>query len=386
MFRIEYRPFGSSAPWQDMGTTFADEEHAREAIAEYVSRGCDRDENLREYRMVPTTADTTADWRVWRKDSDRWVVSAFCRSGKQEAIDHAVMQNRAYNTDVFMAANWNPNDTTADVLPDHGSKGGEVSSPTTPEFISKEEATRLIGHAAFLPFWGYVDLPDGRRLFGAKMLGERWDFWLRGTVTSESGRKGGEVDPWEEIRNDPRFDIAPDREYLLELVRAEKRAAESVNRQFAEWSNAGTHSPTTRRSLTTCLIVGCHCEGRKEGEGTGLSAHRPIKLHEGGFLYYSATYGPRYGDPIGQYISLVPGLAEDAAHRAAQFEANDMPGYCNAGEDGAPCGDCCLCEPDLSVWGETTFSGREIGDVLTADELRSARRDLLAGKVVWLSR
>ena len=98
-------------------------------------------------------------------------------------------------------------------------------------------------------------------------------------------------------------------------------------------------------------------------------------------IYYAASYGPRYGDPIATYVSLKPGLAEDAAERAAEWERQELPSYC---EDETCDGTCSFCDPDVCVWGECgTYRAR---DLFTLAELREHRRALLRGDVVCLSR
>lgn len=44
-------------------------------------------------------------------------------------------------------------------------------------YISKEEALKLV---AVLPMCGWVDLKDGRRLFGFKLKGDKWSVWIKG--------------------------------------------------------------------------------------------------------------------------------------------------------------------------------------------------------------
>lgn len=125
--------------------------------------------------------------------------------------------------------------------------------------------------------------------------------------------------------------------------------------------------------MTVCNIVGCACQGTGE-------THHPLKAYEGGYRYFAASYGPRFGDPQGTYVALIVGRAEDAAERAAEWERNELPSYC---EDEACKGDCAFCDPDVTTWGESTYSAK---DLFTAAELKKHRRDLLAGKVVCLSR
>jgi hypothetical protein len=99
-----------------------------------------------------------------------------------------------------------------------------------------------------------------------------------------------------------------------------------------------------------------------------------------GFTYYAASFGPRYGEGSGVYVSLVVGAAEEAAEKGMEWEKEELPGYC---EDPDCKGDCSFCDPDLCLWGESSYRGK---DLFTAQELRENRRALLAGEVVYLSR
>ena len=41
------------------------------------------------------------------------------------------------------------------------------------------------------------------------------------------------------------------------------------------------------------------------------------------FYYYAASVWPRYGDTLVTFVALKPGLAEEAAAKAAEFEVNE---------------------------------------------------------------
>lgn len=125
--------------------------------------------------------------------------------------------------------------------------------------------------------------------------------------------------------------------------------------------------------MITCSIVGCTCQGSQDG-------HRPMKAHECGFTYYAASYWHRFCEPNGVYVSLVPGKAEEAAVRGADFEAEECKGSCS---DDLCEGDCSLCVPDICTGGEFTY---RVKDLFSPQELMRHRRELLAGDVVWLDR
>lgn len=128
---IAYRAFGSSDPWQDMGTTFDDEDHAREAIAELISTFTQRDEDLREYRMFPVRPTWTAGQAVLVSNptmpQPRHGRVVRCEEDSRRCLVEFADDSREwvgwYRMSVVRSA-----DTSAD----HGSKGGAVSSPTTP--------------------------------------------------------------------------------------------------------------------------------------------------------------------------------------------------------------------------------------------------------------
>lgn len=123
--------------------------------------------------------------------------------------------------------------------------------------------------------------------------------------------------------------------------------------------------------MITCNILGCACQGTGEG-------HRPLKAWRYGYTFYAASYGPRYGDPSGTYVALIVGRAEDATEKAAQFEREDLPSYCDTN-----CGDCSFCCPDVCTWGESAYQAK---DLFTPAELREHRHALLKGEVIYLSR
>lgn len=97
-----------------------------------------------------------------------------------------------------------------------------------------------------------------------------------------------------------------------------------------------------------------------------------------GFTYYSAGYGPRYGDWTGQAVCLDARKVEDAIEKAAEFERKELPGYCEE-----QCGDCPFCCPDVITGMVFSYRAKEL---FSAKELMEHRRDLLKGEVVWLSR
>jgi hypothetical protein len=110
-----------------------------------------------------------------------------------------------------------------------------------------------------------------------------------------------------------------------------------------------------------------------------LATRDAAKFHGAdGFTYWTCGYGPRFGDFTGQYVSLVPGKAEEAAEKAAEWETEELPGYCEEA-----CGDCAFCCPDVVTGMETNLSAR---DLFSARELMRHRRDLLKGDVVFLDR
>lgn len=106
--------------------------------------------------------------------------------------------------------------------------------------------------------------------------------------------------------------------------------------------------------------------------------------------YVAASYYPRYGDPLGTYVALADHstgsartcnaalLVEEAAAKAAQFEHDELPGYCDTA-----CGDCSLCCPDILAGMAFTFDAKELFSVA---ELREHRRALVNGEVVFLPR
>ena len=106
-----------------------------------------------------------------------------------------------------------------------------------------------------------------------------------------------------------------------------------------------------------CHITGCKCSGLN---------HKQVKAYEGGYTYYAAWYGQRYGDGS-VCISLVPGQAERIAEESAAFDAEEMGDYCDT--------------PAIISGNEFTHSAK---DLFTAAELREHRHDLLAGKVIIL--
>jgi hypothetical protein len=102
--------------------------------------------------------------------------------------------------------------------------------------------------------------------------------------------------------------------------------------------------------------------------------------------YNAIAYGPRYGDPIGVMVTLRRANEDSrisfdkallAAEKAAQFERDELPGYC---EDS--CGDCSFCCPDVLTW-EGYHAAKYL---FTPAELREHRRALVAGEVVVLYR
>lgn len=104
-----------------------------------------------------------------------------------------------------------------------------------------------------------------------------------------------------------------------------------------------------------------------------------------GKRYYAASYGHRYGDPCQTFVSLRPNLAGDAAERAMQFEADDLPGYCDVEHDDSfPESDCSLCNPDLCLYGESTYTADDL--FMNLRELGEHRHDLALGKVIVLTR
>ena len=83
---------------------------------------------------------------------------------------------------------------------------------------------------------------------------------------------------------------------------------------------------------------------------------------------------------MGTWVSLISGEAEEAAEKSADFEREEMPGYCDSGEEDCQCS---LCDPDIVVWNESRYTAR---DLFTARELMECRRALLRGEAVYLSR
>ena len=126
--------------------------------------------------------------------------------------------------------------------------------------------------------------------------------------------------------------------------------------------------------MTVCNIMRCACKGTKP-------CHQPFKAYEGGYMYYAAWYGPRFGDGS-VCISLVPGEAARIAEESAAFDRDDKWAYCDdADHKNGPCDNygCPYC--DIQAGMESIVNVR---DLFTARELKDRRRDLLAGKVVIL--
>jgi len=101
--------------------------------------------------------------------------------------------------------------------------------------------------------------------------------------------------------------------------------------------------------------------------------------------YYAASYGPRYGDPSGTFVSLREGVAEDAAIRGYEFELEELPGYCDVEHDSEfPESDCNLCNPDLCFYGESTYDARDLFS--SVSELARYAHELAKGGAVFLER
>ena len=130
--------------------------------------------------------------------------------------------------------------------------------------------------------------------------------------------------------------------------------------------------------MLTCRIVGCDCAGENAWVASGT--HWPQKAYKGGYIYYAASYGERYGDPMGTWVSLVPGKAEEMADKDADEWREEMPLSCDSGKKDCQCP---LCEPDIVVWGESSYAAK---DLFTGRELMECRRDLLRGEAVYLPR
>ena len=124
--------------------------------------------------------------------------------------------------------------------------------------------------------------------------------------------------------------------------------------------------------MQTCNTVGCPCKGTNDYRSLGFSnsPHYPMKAYEGGYIYYAASYGYSYNDPIATFVSLVPGKAERAAEKAAEEEWES----CQENDE----------ELDIVVYGECgTYPA---GDLFTARELLEHRHALLRGETVCLDR
>lgn len=135
--------------------------------------------------------------------------------------------------------------------------------------------------------------------------------------------------------------------------------------------------------MRLCNVVGCPCEGTNSDRAIGFGTsrgpnHYEVKAYENGFRYYAASYGPRYGDPIGTYVSLRPNRAAIAADSAAAIERREIIDAC---EDDACDGSCA--EGIICYGPDAVFRAK---DLFSPAELREHRRALLRGEVVCLSR
>lgn len=130
--------------------------------------------------------------------------------------------------------------------------------------------------------------------------------------------------------------------------------------------------------MKACRIVGCRWTPAKGETVCPIHNLEAIKLHEHGFIYYAASWGPRYCDPVETYVSLLPGVAERLAQSAADLEKTEAFLAC----DDPDCdGTCCL--RDIVTWGEHTHRAK---DLFSAAELKEQRRALLQGNAVCLGR
>ena len=130
--------------------------------------------------------------------------------------------------------------------------------------------------------------------------------------------------------------------------------------------------------LKICSYVGCPCEGTHDKRSAGRPSdnHHPIKAYEGGYIFYVASYGPRYCNADTTFVSLRPGAALEAAEQAADYDRANWPAYC----DNESCEGKC-CKPDMCVYDDGPTPTRSI---FIAEELRMYRRILLKGGIVTL--
>ena len=109
-----------------------------------------------------------------------------------------------------------------------------------------------------------------------------------------------------------------------------------------------------------------------------------MKAHEGGFTWYAASYGSRWSEPLGTFVSLVPCQVNQAADDAAEQHQQDMRELDEEGRH--PEGSCHLhgCDIcDIQVWAGTHYRTE---DLFSPAELRKHRRALLRGEMVHLTR
>ena len=99
------------------------------------------------------------------------------------------------------------------------------------------------------------------------------------------------------------------------------------------------------------------------------------------FYYYAASVWPRYGDTLVTFVALKPGLAEEAAAKAAEFEVNERWQYDEQGHADGRCFEtgCPYC--DLINGCESRIKRNYL---FSAKELNECRRALVKGEVVAL--
>lgn len=73
---------------------------------------------------------------------------------------------------------------------------------------------------------------------------------------------------------------------------------------------------------------------------------------------YVGSFGHRYGDPIATFVGLSEEAVQTALDNAIEYEASELPAYCEHNDNGLCADDCevcqgacSLCWPDLVQWG-----------------------------------
>ena len=91
---------------------------------------------------------------------------------------------------------------------------------------------------------------------------------------------------------------------------------------------------------------------------------------------FVGSYGHRYSDPLGTFVSRDRDALEDALEDAVQWEQDELPGYCEIAHDLDDLeDDCAFCSPDVVSYGIYQMTAHDLGAIVDADDLIYALRD-----------